>query len=177
MNDGRLGWFPDTLSVVAPASFLAASGPRAKTPEAASESRLGRAGRRRRPVSPTRPLTLPAWPRLCDQVKRALGPPLRSPRQPQRLLCASGAPGPTARGKGQGLAFCSDLSGPSLPTASGGAVGGPGLPLPMRGLEQLLVGGVSEVVCSWLLSVLERPLSSRFHFFPRWHLGFHPSPS
>ena len=61
-----------TFSLVA---SLAASGQQTKTPwSGVGKLGSGGAGMRWRPLSPTHSRTLPAWPRLCDQVRRAQSP-------------------------------------------------------------------------------------------------------
>lgn len=91
---------------------------RPRLPEGASGSRLELGGKARRPASPTRSRALPAWPRLCDQVKRALR--LRGPSRPRGPRCPSGVGG--AGGEvGPGKVF----PAPQAPqTGSVGAGGG-----------------------------------------------------
>lgn len=86
MNDGRREYFPDKLAVCRFSPGLCGSewSAGSSSQRQPGNSSSGWAGRRRRPRSPTRSRTLPAWPRLCDQVKRALGPPASQPPRPPK---------------------------------------------------------------------------------------------
>lgn len=181
MNDRRrTAVSPDTPSSVGRRCFLAARGPLAKTRAAASESRPGRGGQAQAArAAPTRSRALPAWPRVCDQVKRALGPRAPpSPPTPKAPLCFPGNRADDARdGPGRGISVVVSVSlsrASPCPRVLSVWVGAPGS---LRGRGNGAASGRrSQAVSRCFKCNFKISFIALYLLFHR-RLVFHPSPS